>query len=131
MPRQCGSRDHGCNFYIGNTVSVHRGDIVTVNWRGFISVWQHEGQILPTRGILVSAGSLNHAPCPFKLFCLPSDIQVNSACIIKATRRFYYRLEKAKRGSVQSLSWVVELGASLVLFHHLSSEGVKLSDLVS
>ena len=104
---------------------------MTVNWGGFISVRQHEGQILPTHGILVSAGSLNHAPCPSKLFCLPSDIQVNSVCIIKATRRFYYRLENAKRGRVQSLSWVVELGASLVLFHHLSNEGVKLSDLVS
>lgn len=90
-----------------------------------------EGQILPTHDILISAGSFDHTPCPLKLFCLISDIQVNSACIIKATRRFYHRLEKANRGSLQSLSWVVELGAYLVLFPHLSTEGVKLSDLVS
>ena len=39
--------------------------------------------------------------------------------------RFCYRLEKANRGSLQSLSWGVELGAYLVLFPHLSSEGVN------
>ena len=34
MPRQCGSRDHGCKSYTGHKVSVHRGDIVTANWGG-------------------------------------------------------------------------------------------------
>ena len=42
-----------------------------------------------------------------------------------------FPFEKANRGSLQSLSWVVEVGAYLVLFPHLSTEGVKLSDLVS
>lgn len=81
---------------------------------GFTFVCKQEGQILPTYDFLVSAGSLDHRPCPFKLFCLISDIQVT--CIIKSTRRFYYMLEKGNRGSIQSLSLKVELGACFLSF---------------
>lgn len=55
------------------------------NLGGFTFVCKQEGQILPTYDILVSAGSLDHRPCPFKLFCLINDIQVT--CLIKSTRR--------------------------------------------